>query len=198
LLFALLAQPDLVDAPARRIALAAGIGKSTALEQLEHPHWQDMFDCCPGASLLHGPELLDRWLNAYAQVVRSSWLIARCRPEVTDPHALEAVIERAFGDGAWAYGGAAAAHRMLGLDRGTDTVLHLAKIPDDLLDQLQAVRAPDGPLSILRTPGTAAYNGTQPHLAHPLLVYSELLISAEPRAAQAANALREQYFADWP
>ena len=198
LLFALLAQPDLVEAPARKIALAAGIGKSAALEQLGRLNMEDMLDHYPGAGLFRERELLDRWLNAYTDAVRPSWLLARFRPELTDPFALDALIERVFENRAWAFGGAAAAHRMLALDRGTETVLHLAEVPVDLLEQLQAVRAPDGPLTVLRTPGALAYRGIKPHLAHPLLVYAELLACAEPGAAGAAgaaNAIREQFFA---
>jgi hypothetical protein len=106
---------------------------------------------------------------------------------------LEALIERVCGNRVWAFGGFAAASRMARIDRGTETVLHLAEIPLGLLEQLQAVPAPDGSLIILRTPGVLAYQGTKPRLAHPLLVYSELLTSHEPHAAQAANTVREQY-----
>jgi len=139
--------------------------------------------------------LLDRWLTAYAETVRPSWLLTRCRTQVSDPHALEAVIERVCENRVWAFGGTAAACRMLQFDRGTETVLHLAEVPADLLEQLQAVPASDGPLTILRTPGALAYQGAKPHLAHPLLVYSELLTSTEPRAVRAASALREQFLA---
>ena len=95
----------------------------------------------------------------------------------------------------WAFGGAAAASRMLQFERGTETVLHLSEIPGDLLERLQAVPATDGPLTILRTPGALAYRGAKPHLAHPLLVYSELLTSPDPHAVRVANALREQFLA---
>jgi len=211
LLFALLAEPDLVHAPARTIALAAGIGKTAALEQIGRLHMEDMLDHFPGAGLFRERELLDRWLNAYTDVVRPSWLLARFRPELTDPLALDALIERVCENREWAFGGAAAAHRMLAFDRGTQTVLHLTEVPVDLLEQLQAVRAPDGPLTILRTPGALAYQGIKPHLAHPLLVYAELLTCAQPSAAGvagvagagvagagvagAANEIRDQFFA---
>jgi hypothetical protein len=206
LLFALLAQPSLVTAPARKLALAAGIGKSAALEQLGRLNAQGLLDYYPTAGLLRGRELLDRWLQAYAEAVRSSWLFARCRTEVADPRALEVVIERVCrnreSEGAsrepwrWAYGGAAAAHRMLAFGRGAETLIHLSRVPVDLLEQLRAVRAPDGALTILHTPGELAYQGAKLHLAHPLLIYSELLISDEPRATRAANAIREQFLAE--
>ena len=79
LLFAILAEPDLVVAPVRRVALAAGIGKSAALEQLGRLNMQGLLDYYPASGLVQGRELLDRWLTAYAEAVRPSWLIARCR-----------------------------------------------------------------------------------------------------------------------
>ena len=194
LLFALLAQPELVEAPVRKIALAAGIGKSATLEQLGRLNVQGLLDYHPATGLISRRDLLDRWLSAYADEVRPSWLNARCRSQVSDPHALEAMIERICEGQSWALGGIAAASRMAPMvNRGTETVLHLAEIPAGLLEQLQAVPTPDGPITILHTPGTLAYQGIKPRLAHPLLVYSELLTSTEPQAAQAANSVRDQF-----
>jgi hypothetical protein len=103
------------------------------------------------------------------------------------------MVERVCSDLSWAFGGIAAASRMASMDRGTETVLHLAEIPDGLLERLQAVPAPNGPITILHTPGTLAYQGIKSHLAHPLLVYSELLTSTEPQAVSAANRVRAQF-----
>ena len=196
LLFALLAQPDLADAPVRKIALAAGIGKSSVLDRVGRWNAQALLDHDPGRGLHSGRVLLERWLTAYVEVVRPSWLVARCQPMVTEPRALEALIERVCDRRVWAFGGTAAASRMLAIDRGVETVLHLAELPSSLLQQLQATAAPNGSLTILHTPGTVAYQGASPHLAHPLLVYSELLTSAEPKARQTASALRREFLAD--
>src|SRR5690348_15803888 len=40
--------------------------------------------------------------------------------------------------------------------------------------------------TILRTPGTVAYAGPEPRLAHPLLVYTEMMTSTDPRTREAA------------
>ena len=196
LLFALIAQPDLVDAPVRRIALAAGIGKSAALEHLERLNAESILDYHPATGFIYARELLDRWVTAYANAVRPSWLMTRCRPRLTDSLALDELIERVCSNRIWAFGGAAAAHRMLNSERGTETVLHVSEVSVALLEQLRAVPATDGPLTILRTRGAIAYRGMKPHLAHPLLVYSELLTVAEPNAVRAAQALREQLLAE--
>src|SRR5205085_2208397 len=96
-------------------------------------------------------------------------------------------------DGTWAFGGGAAAWRMTGFYRGLETVVHVERMSLHALRQLRAVRAEDGPLTILRTPGTLPYAGTSAHLAHPLLVYSEMLASNDPRMNEAAHELRERF-----
>ncbi|MEO7036985.1 MAG: type IV toxin-antitoxin system AbiEi family antitoxin [Polyangiaceae bacterium] len=66
-------------------------------------------------------------------------------------------------------------------------------IPRDIPRQLRAIAAPDGPLTVLHTPGLLPYQGSAPHLAHPLLVYTELLSSPDPRMAEAAAELRGRF-----
>jgi hypothetical protein len=46
-----------------------------------------------------------------------------------------------------------------------------------------------------RAASTLAYQGAQPHLVHPLLVYTELLSSTEARRVWAASLLRERFLA---
>jgi hypothetical protein len=38
--------------------------------------------------------LLDRWLSAYAEVVRPAWLVGRYRAQARDPEAVERMIGR--------------------------------------------------------------------------------------------------------
>ena len=197
LLFAFLAEPELVEAPVRKIALEAGLGKSATLELLGALRSQGLLDCNPGERRLHKARvLLERWLTVYAEVVRPSWLVARCKPTATEPRALEALVERECEGYAWAFGGSAAASRMIAMDRGVETILHMTEIPPDVMGRLKAVPSANGPLTILHTPGRLAYRGTGSHLAHPLLVYTELLTSTAPQSAQAASALREQFLAE--
>lgn len=194
LLFALLAQPELVEAPARKVALAAGIGKSAAYELIGQLNQQGLLDYNPGGvGLRSARALLDRWLSAYADVVRPSWLRARCQSAITDPRELESLIARICEDSVWALGGSAAASRMLSVARGTETVVHMAEVPADLLLKLRAVPAPNGSLTVLQTPGTLAYQGVSAHLAHPLLIFSELLSSSEPHVARTASELRRRF-----
>lgn len=194
LLFAILAQPGLLEQPVRQIATAAGIGKTAAAAQLKRLADQQLIRRTPsGGTVLRERELRQRWLSAYADIVRPAWLLGRYRTQESDPELLAGEIERLFADQTWAFGGGAAAWRMTQLYRGPATVLHVAALPPDMLRQLRAIPAQDGALTILRTPGTVAYAGTGLHLAHPLLVYTELASQLDPRMNEAAHEIWERF-----
>ncbi len=190
LVFAILAQPELLKKPVREIAEATGIGKSAAADQLRRLERQGLIDR-KRALLLRRSELRDRWLSAYADIVRPAWLIGRYRTRTTDPEQLEQEMESAWTDEIWALGGGAAAWRMTGFHRGIETVVHVRRLPADAIRGLKAIPDPQGHLTVLGTPGTIAYQGTERHLAHPLLVYTEMVSSSEPRLRESAAELEE-------
>lgn len=197
LIFAILARPTLLSEPVRQIATAAGIGKTAAADQLKRLTEQGLLERKrSGTPVARRRELLDRWLSAYADVVRPGWQVGRYRTQATEPEALERQIENIWGEQVWAFGGGAAAWRMAEFYRGTDTVLHVNAVPVDILRQLRAIPAADGAFTILRTPGAVAYDGVRPHVAHPLLVYSEMVTSLDPRMREAADEIRERFLKD--
>jgi hypothetical protein len=144
-------------------------------------------------SLRRRREILDRWLSAYADIVRPSWSCGQYRTQIKNPALLEREIEQLLAGHVWSFGGGAAAWRMTKLYRGPDTVLHVETLPADLLQQLRALPSSEGSLTILRTPGTVAYEGDGSRLAHPLLVYTEMSSSPDPRLNEAANEIRDRF-----
>lgn len=197
LAFAILARPALIDAPVRDIAVAAGIGKTAAAENLNRLALQGFVARSrAGATLVRKRELLDRWLAAYADVLRPNAIIGTYRTQAVEPNALEQHMEAVWGGRRWALGGGAAAWRMTHDYRGPETVVHVEAAPLDALRELRAIPARDGPLTLLRASGTIAYDGVAPHLAHPLLVYAEMAVSPDPRMREAAQELREQFLSD--
>ena len=194
LMFAILARPALLDEPVRRIAEAAGIGKTAAADQLARLQEQALLvNTRAGLQIVRYGELLDRWLSAYAELVRPRWLVGRYRTQTNDPEALEAKLAELNADTTWALGGGAAAWRMTHFYRGPETVVHVLQPPSDLPRHLRAIPAQDGPLTILHTPGVVAYQGAEPNLAHPLLVYTEMLASGDPRMREAAQELLKRF-----
>jgi hypothetical protein len=48
---------------------------------------------------------------------------------------------------------------------------------------------------MLGVPGPLGLEGPAPHVAHPLLVYTELLVEGDERAREAAEEIHSRYLA---
>ena len=194
-LFAILAKPDFLNTPIRTLADAAGVGKTAAGDTIARLGQEGLIaGRRRRRHLLNTQTILDRWLAGYATTVRPRLLVGRYRTEDTDPVTLENRIERALGDRVtWAWGGGAAAMRLTKHYRGEETVLHVEAPPADLAKRLRALPAEDGPLTILRAPGKIGFEGILPKTVHPLLVFTELLVTGKERAREAAQEIRERY-----
>jgi hypothetical protein len=195
LIFSILAQPALLKESLRRIAAAAGVGKTAAGDQLKRLTQEGIIG---NGYILRRLDLLNRWLSAYPDVVRPGWLQGRYRTRTSHPKRLERQIAAAWGERRWAFGAGAAAWRMNQYYRGEETVIHVGIAPTDELGRLRALRDNDGPLTVLVTPGTIAYAGLRPHLAHPLLIFTEMITSVDPRMREAAGELRERFLKEEP
>jgi len=196
LAFAILARPELLQRPVREIADAAGIGKTAVSDQLTRWVDQGVVGRAPsGMHLIRPKELLDRWLAAYQEVVRPRWLVGVFRTREPQPDGIERNLREVLGETRWALGGAAAGWHLTRHLRVDEVVVHMSEIPNDLPRQLRALPADGGGLVILRTPGTVAYSGAEPHVVHPLLAYTEMMSSRDARVRAAAEQVRERYLA---
>lgn len=193
-IFALLAERELVRAPVRRIAEAAGVGKTVVGELFERLDADGTLGrTVEGRVILRRTHLLDRWLTGYADLLRPRLLVGRYHVEEADPGLLEKRLEKALHGVVWGWGGGAAALRLTRHYRGDETVVHVEQPPADLARQVRALPAADGLLTVLRGPGPLALKGPRPNVAHPLLVYTELLLRADERAREAAAEVRERF-----
>ncbi len=194
-LFAVLAEPELLNATARELAEGSGAGTAAATETVRRLQQEGLINDTTGQRSLQDPRaLLDRWATGYTQSVRPRQLIGTYRTEDRDPQTLEHDIEELLGDATrWAFGGAAGAHRLVRHFRGERTVVHLASTQPGLPKRLRAARADNGDLILLHTPGRVAYEGVKPRTAHPLLIYAELLAEGEPRAREVASMILQAH-----
>src|SRR5262249_43304540 len=120
--------------------------------------------------------------------------IGTYRTAAQDPETLERHLEKALGDKTrWAFGGGAAAARLMRVFRGERTVVHMDQPQTDQQKRLRARRDDDGPLVLLGAPRRAAFDGVKPRTVHPLLIYTELLVTGDPRGREAAGELWERY-----
>jgi hypothetical protein len=194
-LFAILAEPELLNETVRRLADAAGTGKTAAAETVRRLQAENLVGEVKGRRfILEAKVLLERWIAGYAVHVRPRLLIGTYRTADRDPEALERHLEEALeATPTWGFGGGAAAHRLTRFYRGERTVVHLQDVPLDLQRRLKAQRVDDGPLVLLRTPGRVAFDGVNPRTVHPLLIYTELLVADDPRAREAANEVWDRH-----
>jgi hypothetical protein len=194
-LFAILAEPDLLNVPTRTLAALAGVGKTAAANTLRRLEEERLI--AKGAQrryLLRRGQILERWIAGYANIVRPRLTIGRYRTPHPNPRALEQRIAKALKNRVeWGWGGGAAAERLDPYYRGKETVIHLANTVYDLEARIQAIPDRNGPLTILLAPGEVALRGAAPHTVHPLLVYTELVVAHDERALEAANRIRDKY-----
>ena len=194
-LFALLARPQLAEAPIRQVADAAGVRKTTAAELLQRLKDEGIVLQVKGGRRIARPNaLLDRWLTGYFDKLRPRLLLGRYRTGTPEAMAFDKHVELTLGGHSqWAWGGAAAAYRLTHHYRGEQTVLHVMNQSSIVPRQLKLVPAKDGPVIVLGAPGPLGLDGPAPHVAHPLLVYTELLAEENERAREAAEEIRGQY-----
>ncbi len=193
-LFALLARPELVAAPIRTIAQAAGVAKTGVAHLLDRLIAEGTIArAAKGRTLVRPERLLERWVAGYADLLRPKLAVGRYRTPEVDPPRLEARITEALAGTTWAWGGGAAAFRLTRHYRGEDTLVHVDKPVAELAQALRALPDRNGALQVALVPGPLAFEAPVPHVAHPFLVYADLLATGGEREREAAAEIRERY-----
>jgi hypothetical protein len=96
---------------------------------------------------------------------------------------------------AWAVTGGQAAYALQHFYRDDRVPVFTTKLPSELQRELRLVPDRVGPVVLLRAfSNYCAWRQVgDVWVAHPWLVYAELLHQGEPRALEAADQLREEY-----
>jgi hypothetical protein len=192
-LFALLARPELVAAPVRSLAAAAGVRKTAGADLLQRLTEEGLVVRDKAGRRIARPNaLLDRWVAGYADKLRPRLLVGRYRTG-KDPLAFEKHAEATLEGLNWAWGGATAAFRLTRHYRNAATTVHVASPSPAMQRQLGLLPAKDGPVVVLGVPGPLGLESPLPHIAHPLLVYTELLVEGDERALEAASEIRSRF-----
>ncbi len=195
-LFAYLARPELLDATVRDAAAAAGVSRkpvSTLRRRLLADKFLVETKSRTQWRKARHLEALNLWLGGYKTMVRPSLMQGTYRTREQDPLKLESALEAALGEQDYAWGGAAAAYRQTQHYRGETTVIHGAL--GDALNTIGVRPAPESP-NLLVLDHIGAIRGDTPHLAHPLLVYTELYQDPNERAREAAQIFFEKFLGD--
>ena len=86
-------------------------------------------------------------------------------------------------------------HALQKFYRGLELPIFVDSFPDQLRQRLRIIPVKSGPLIFLRSFGTIPFwRETAPlPLAHPWLIYSELMYSSDPRAHEAAEEIKREF-----
>jgi hypothetical protein len=202
-IFSILAEPSLIKQPVRHIAEVAGVGKSAVssrITKLAHDGY--IGKSTRGWEIIRYDDLLDLWLTGYSEVVAPRLVLGKYKTRISDPDELESAIEKFWetfpiGPYNWAWGGLSAEWRMVRYYRGDITTLHTTSdngrpiMNANLLLETHALPSEDGNLIILKPFGSISLMGIAEHLVHPLLVYTQLITSNDPRARESAQEIRD-------
>lgn len=192
-LFALLLRPALAIAPYRKIAKEADVALGTVgwvLRDLrELGYLAEMGK--RGRRLIRKAELLERWVTAYPDQLRPKLVIGRFKAVTPDWHKEAGDITR-FGA---FWGGEPAAARMTGLLKPQAATVYIREDANAFILHNKLRKDPQGEIEILKVFWDANMQKEYEDQAPPLLVYADLLATADPRNIEIAKVLYEQKIA---
>lgn len=198
-LFAYLADPKATNWPVRRIADIAGVGKTIVADVRRRLVREGILETLPRKRyrIADQKQLEQRWLVGYGELLRPRLLVGTFRGPHRDPEVFVREFARRWraDHGNWALTGGAAAYVLQRFYRGNRTQIFAGAPPMDLQRTMRLVKDVHGPIALLRpfTPLVFWKTVGTLRVAHPWLVYAELLLDAEPRALEAAEKLYDEF-----
>jgi hypothetical protein len=186
-------KPDLLDRGYRAIATFAGTSVGTAHNAVQNLIRQrELIQRSNGGYIFTDrARSIDQWVILYPSVLRPSLELGRYTasernwmPEQPTSKEIE-----------WQFGGETAAAVMTNYLRPATMTIYCERgIPKDMIKagQLRADRA--GNIEFVKAPiELQQFENQAPHIAHPLLVYADLLAIGDARNIETARILREKY-----
>lgn len=200
--FALLCNPERVNAPVREIAEMAGVAHGTVgrilddLRRMGHVVELGRREGARGRArqrrLLQRRRLLDLWVEAYAQVLRPRLDPRRYRPlNATTPDWWKKAKYREVG--AW-LGGEGAAEIVTRYLKPQDITIY-ADDRTAFLKKHKLVVDPQGPVIFLDRFWHFDHEWEFPNAVPPALIYADLLATGDDRCRETAGMVYEKYLA---
>lgn len=192
--FALLCQPKLVNAPYRDIAQTAAVALGTvALVFKDLNQMGYIIDMgARGRRLKNWEKLMERWMIAYPEQLRPKLETGRYRApdpnwwQTADLHNLQAY-----------WGGEVAADRMTQyLKPQIITIYVMEEWAGKLKITNRLRKDPAGDIEILKTFWDVEGKFNQADIVHPILIYADLIASGDPRNIETAQIIYEQEFTE--
>lgn len=199
LFFVLLARPETADLPVRKLGHVAGISKTAAATGRQRLVRLGIL--ARGGNRTYRVTdrelLVNDFLTGYVQVLRPHLRIGRFRALERDLDLFLKNVTRAAKrtNVRWGVTGGPAAFALDRFYRGDEIPIFVTPFKPALQRALRLVSDRHGPVTLLRAFGREwAWRGVGDVIvAHPWLIYVELLQRGEPRALEAAEQIREKY-----
>ncbi|HET6842586.1 MAG TPA: type IV toxin-antitoxin system AbiEi family antitoxin [Candidatus Angelobacter sp.] len=198
LLFTFAIYSDAGSWTVRQLADASGVSKSSVAKIKQQMLEQGLLRAFRGiVQIANADKMEDELLRGYGSILRPKLLIGRFRAAQADPEKLIRNISEVAHDLSieWSLTGTAAAHELQHFYQGLDIPVFIAPFSEQFSRTLRIIPDASGPLVLLRSVGTLAHwkeIGQKP-LAHPWLIYAELMYSADPRAHEAAQEIKREF-----
>jgi hypothetical protein len=193
ILFALLCQPKLLQATYRELGEAAGTALGTVagvMKDLTRDGY--LLDRgTRGKRLVRREELIVRWTRAYAQRFRKQQLIGRFATEQAD---LWKDLQLAGRGALW--GGEVAAQKLTHHLKPVITTLYAHKPIDTLIVDLRLRRDDRGTIELRNRFWRFKVAEPAADTVPPLLVYADLLATADARNIETAQTIYERFLAE--
>jgi len=182
----------------RQLAEASGLSKSNVANvQQQLADREILKKSGRGFEFRDKVRLQEELLRGYEIALRPKLLIGRFRSPHKDLDGTIAEINEAFRALSirWSVMGGPAAYAIQRFYRGLELPIFLDSFPEQLSRRLRILPDKTGPLILLHSFGTMPFwREAEPFLlAHPWLIYSELMNSSDSRAHEAAAELKREY-----
>jgi hypothetical protein len=198
LMFTFATQDPAGSWPVRRLAEVSGLRKSNVAKIRQQLVDRGILKMSKlGFDIRDKSQLEQELLRGYELALRPKLLIGRFRPADSGITEMLASVRKALAQQSirWSVTGGPAANALQKFYRGLELPIFVDAFPDLLRRQLRILPDKSGPLIFLRSFGDIPFwRKTRPFpLAHPWLIYSELMYSSDPRAHEAAEELKREF-----
>jgi len=192
LVFLLLCNQNLVDAPYRDIQKAANVALGTVgwvmRDFIEEGYILDMGK--RGKKLINKKKLLEKWVEAYNERLKPKLFIGRYKADKYDWWKFTTIKEY----GAY-WGGEVAAAKLTQYLKPQIATIYTKDDPKELILKNRLFKNPEGNVEILNAFWGIEYNWNYKDLVPPLLIYADLIATGDDRNLETAKIIYEREIA---
>jgi hypothetical protein len=201
LLFAFATAKDAGRWSVRKLADFAGLGKSNVAKVEQQLVDQGVLvESEGGFRLRDRSKLPEELVRGYELALRPKLLLGRFRAPALEIDEMLVAIRESLAKNSirWSVTGGPGAYLLQKFYRGLELPIFIVSLNDQMRRQLRIIPDRSGPLIFLRSFGSIPFwreSGSFP-IAHPWLIYSELMYSSDPRAHEAAEEIKREYLSE--